>query len=214
MHYLTRALSQPRSGGGGGGGEGSGKKSSVLLLGGRDAGGPALWAVDGQGAAPVSFAALGSGSTDALAVLELELHRRRRKDASGRSRGEGATPPPADDDDEWKGLGGAATGATAGGGVPAALTVAEGVRVVRAAVRAGVLNDLGSGSHIDLCTLHVDGRVELWREMGQEPMPRAVAASSLLTSGVDADDDDIGTLIWASSRRQTMTPKIYDVDYV
>lgn len=43
------------------------------------------------------------------------------------------------------------------------ITVAEAVAMARNAVQAGILNDLGSGSHVDLCIIRREG-VQQWRE--------------------------------------------------
>ena len=40
----------------------------------------------------------------------------------------------------------------------------EAVEAVRAAVRAGILNDLGSGSHVDLCVIDAKKGFFQWRE--------------------------------------------------
>lgn len=44
------------------------------------------------------------------------------------------------------------------------ITVSDAVPIVRRAVRAGILNDLGSGSHVDLCVISCDNVVRRWRE--------------------------------------------------
>ena len=86
----------------------------------------------------VSFAALGSGATNAVAVIE-----------SARFRW-----GPADDTLSDDGM---------GSWDREAVTVEEALPVVREAVQAGILNDLGSGSHVDLVIIQ-RGAVRRWRE--------------------------------------------------
>jgi 20S proteasome alpha/beta subunit len=121
---------------------------------------PSLYQIDMDGVPQrVGMAALGSGSTDAMAVLEQE----KRMWGSRRA---AMSPGQA--------------GATTEGGVDhnvnspvvsdsqyyiSDLTLEEAVGIVRKAVRAGILNDLGSGSHVDLCVLEAgSGAVRRWRE--------------------------------------------------
>jgi hypothetical protein len=44
------------------------------------------------------------------------------------------------------------------------ISVSDALPIVRRAVRIGILNDLGSGSHVDLCVISSDGGVRRWRE--------------------------------------------------
>jgi 20S proteasome alpha/beta subunit len=111
------------------------KKSSVMIVGGVDANGPSLYSVSEEGVSTkVSFAALGSGSTDAIAILENFIHHHRHHQTE------------EDTSD---------------------ISIEEGVSAVREAVMAGILNDLGSGSHIDLCIIHAEVGAELWRELSK-----------------------------------------------
>ena len=47
------------------------------------------------------------------------------------------------------------------------------VAAVRAAVRAGILNDLGSGSHVDICCIDRRAGFVLWREPLRVPEEQA-----------------------------------------
>ena len=114
---------------------------SAIILGGVDRlVGPSLYQITRDGGLRTTFCALGSGSVDAISVLESA----RRK---------------------W--------------GSPVSISFNDGlecleqnvenvdtetaVEAVRRAVQAGILNDLGSGSHVDLCIIKLDG-VRQWRE--------------------------------------------------
>lgn len=108
------------------------KPSSVFILGGADSKGYALFQVDESGFyRQVSYAALGSGSLDAIAVLE---HVRSKH------------PQIISTSDHVN------------------VTVEEATKSIRDAVSAGILNDLGSGSHIDFCIIQ-KGSVRRWREL-------------------------------------------------
>lgn len=117
---------------------------SAIILGGVDRlVGPSLYQITRDGGLPTTFCALGSGSVDAISVLESA----RRK---------------------W--------------GSPISMSFRDGlecleqsvenvdaetaVEAVRRAVQAGILNDLGSGSHVDICIIKLDG-VRQWREMSR-----------------------------------------------
>ena len=65
------------------------------------------------------------------------------------------------------------------GGEPADMRSA--VEAVRAAVRAGILNDLGSGSHVDICCIDRLSGLRHWRErlIAERPAREAVPAASL-----------------------------------
>jgi 20S proteasome alpha/beta subunit len=115
------------------------RKQSVLILGGVDALGPALFQIDEMGAPQrVGSAALGSGSTDAIAVMEsAQVEWLRARNSSG---------------------------------VESHLfdcmldiSTEEAIPVVRRAVQAGIMNDMGSGSHVDFCTI-TKRAVKQWRE--------------------------------------------------
>jgi len=85
-----------------------------------------LYRIERDGASqPIRFGALGSGGPNALASLESSIS----KLELGRREGEG------------------------GGDSDYEITVTQGVEIIRSAVRSGILNDLGSGSHVDIFTL-------------------------------------------------------------
>jgi 20S proteasome subunit beta 2 len=112
------------------------KVQAVLILGGVDATGPSLYQIDAEGVpVRISFGALGSGSTDALAVLESARREWTRR------------PTASSETIRWA----------------ENVSVEEATAVVRRAVQSGILNDLGSGSHVDLCVI-TDKAVRLWRE--------------------------------------------------
>lgn len=106
--------------------------SAVFLLGGFDRRGAQLYQIeDTRTPVRLPFGALGSGSLDALAVLENSC-RQYKVDISG----------------NWLDM-----------------SIEEATNVVRKAVQAGILNDLGSGSHVDLCCIEGQhGKVRQWRE--------------------------------------------------
>lgn len=103
------------------------RPEAVFFLGGVDSAGPSLYQINSKGSAQrVSYGSLGSGSYNAMAVLESALG----------NRGEEACNIPLE----------------------------EGVDIVRRAVLSGIANDLGSGSHVDLCVVGCEGPSRLWRE--------------------------------------------------
>ena len=120
----------------------SGRKTqSVLILGGMDDSGPALFQIDSDGV-PIrmSFGALGSGSTDALAVLESERFNRIKLKNSILDRSSTINNEYIED-----------------------ISTEEAILIVRKAVQSGILNDLGSGSHVDLCVI-TKNHTRIWRE--------------------------------------------------
>ena len=130
--------------------EGGRKPSSVMIMGGIDDDGPALHMIDDSMVPQrVNFAALGSGSTDAIAILEsAKAHSRRlistsNLDHSRQRRGQqdGVNDMRFIED----------------------IDIETAIKTVRRAVHAGILNDLGSGSHIDICVIQKEG-VRQWRE--------------------------------------------------
>jgi hypothetical protein len=86
----------------------------------------------------ISYGALGSGSTDALAVLESARQSWRRSHDTIQ---DSLSNPILREN----------------------ISVEDATAVVRRAVQAGILNDLGSGSHVDLCVVTAQGAT-LWRE--------------------------------------------------
>jgi 20S proteasome subunit beta 2 len=120
-----------------------GKRSpqSVMIIGGVDDSGPSLYTID-DSAVPhrVNFAALGSGSIDAIAVLEAcRREWRRNSIESGAIHQENNKRYTEE------------------------IEIESAIDAVRRAVQAGILNDLGSGSHVDLCVIQ-NGNVRIWRE--------------------------------------------------
>ncbi len=102
---------------------------AVFILGGIDDWGSKMYQVGMDGVpSRISFGSLGSGSTDALAVLE-KYYQRQKSYESGALN----------------------------------MDVDQAVKVVRQAVKAGIMNDLGSGSSIDLVVIQ-SNRVRQWRE--------------------------------------------------
>jgi len=110
---------------------------SVFILGGVDDNEIALYQIDDDGTSlRLGFAALGSGSTDAIAILEThrEIWNNRTELISNRN-------------DKYM----------------ENINTDEAVASVRKAVQAGILNDLGSGSHVDLLVIQKN-KVRGWRE--------------------------------------------------
>lgn len=131
-------------------------KSSVLIMGGWDGAGPSLHSIEADGVfARVSFSALGSGSTDAIAVLEDFLHQHQHQQRSlDHTHDDGVRDVRAREEDR--------------GHLSdhyCAVTVEQAVAAVRRAVLAGITNDLGSGSFVDFCVIERGG-VRRWREDG------------------------------------------------
>lgn len=125
--------------------EGGGRRapSAVMILGGVDDGGPALYIVDESKVAQrLSFAALGSGSIDAIAVLET-ARREWQRGTNVSTEGNYSAEDPNYTEN---------------------IDIETAIEATRQAVRAGILNDLGSGSHVDLCVIQKDG-VRRWREV-------------------------------------------------
>jgi 20S proteasome subunit beta 2 len=118
--------------------------SSVMILGGIDDDGPSLYMVDDSKVAQrLSFAALGSGSVDAIAVLE-----------AARRRWQRAQPKPAPGPTDER---------VHSADAVEDIDIDTAIEATRQAVRAGILNDLGSGSHVDICVIQRHG-VRRWRE--------------------------------------------------
>lgn len=124
--------------------------SAVFLLGGVDfRHGAQLYQVEGDGTPHrVSYGALGSGSVDALAVLEHSCASLPCLPSTLPSTGD------ATDDNDDSIIKDSVLD----------IDMDAAVEIVRRAVQAGILNDLGSGSHVDLCCISRQQRVEEWRE--------------------------------------------------
>lgn len=121
--------------------------SAVFIVGGIDAFGAQLYQIEADGTPQrLPYATLGSGSLDALSILEHEC-RQLPMDANG---------------------------------LYLNISMEDGVNIVRKAVQAGILNDLGSGSHVDLCCIeNSKGKISQWREelvnnVQKPPMPSSV----------------------------------------
>jgi len=122
------------------------KVSSVQILGGVDTNGPALYQIDQEGVPMrISYGALGSGSINALSVLESERRKYRLRNLSATAISADIGVASADVDNM-------ANNAIFEGHCEN-ITVSEAINIVRKAVRSGILNDMGSGSHVDLCVL-------------------------------------------------------------
>ena len=135
--------------------------SSVMILGGVDDAGPALYMIDDSKVAQrLSFAALGSGSMDAIAVLEAARRQWQRK-RRGPSAAEGVKAAV-----QIKSLthGGEDSDiVNSNANYVEDIDIDTAIEATRQAVRAGILNDLGSGSHVDICVIQKSG-VRRWRE--------------------------------------------------
>lgn len=168
---LSISRSQSRKRGGSGD-----AKSSVLIMGGIDGAGPSLHTIDADGVyTQVSFAALGSGSTDAIAVLEDFLHRHHSSGSDAKSR---HTADERDGDSSSQ--------------LHCGVEIEEAVGAVRRAVLAGITNDLGSGSYVDFCVIEPSG-VRRWREAGPccEPLTASSASQSQVPDVKGVEDDGI-----------------------
>jgi len=101
------------------------KPEAVFIMGGIDSNDRALYQINMDGSyIKVDYAALGSGSIDAMAILESSL-----EPLNGN------------------------------------ITVDNAIDIIRQSVKAGIVNDLGSGSHIDICVIR-PYEVKRWRELG------------------------------------------------
>ena len=136
--------------------------SSVMILGGVDDAGPALYMIDDSKVAQrLSFAALGSGSMDAIAVLEAarrQWQRKRRGPTAGTKSSETSirlnSLTHGNRNSDIVNL---------NNNYVEDIDIDTAIDAVRQSVRAGILNDLGSGSHVDICVIQKSG-VRRWRE--------------------------------------------------
>lgn len=136
---------------------------AAIILGGVDRTGPSLHQITGSGVQRASCCALGSGRIDALSSLEVY----RKK-----------WGPPIEQ----------ATSGAETNTLVENVSVEEAVRVIREAVKSGVMNDLGSGSSIDICVIERDGKVRKWREDAQSG--REVEVPGRTSSPGSGEDDD------------------------
>lgn len=156
------------------------KPEAVFILGGVDeTHGPSLYQINMDGTSlRCSFCALGSGSSHAIAVLESERKKWGNSQDSVNSDGE--------DEGVWEDI-----------------SVEEAILAVRRAVQAGILNDLGSGSHVDLCVITRQERRQ-WREhlLNKYTTPIAISNTNASTA-VDSNNtatnatttDNLGELL-------------------
>lgn len=133
------------------------KVSSVQILGGVDVNGPALYQIDQEGVPMrISYGSLGSGSINALAVLESErrkyrLRNHNTKAISVNTEVSGISGSVRDNEGVSR-KDNMVNNAILEGHCEN-ITVSEAIDIVRKAVRSGILNDMGSGSHVDLCVI-------------------------------------------------------------
>lgn len=113
---------------------------SAMILGGVDHMGPSLYHLTKDGAQRTTFCALGSGSMDAISVLESARRKWGKPILLSFRDGLECLQQSVED-----------------------VSVDVAIDSVRKAVQAGILNDLGSGSHVDLCVIERSG-VRQWRE--------------------------------------------------
>lgn len=119
--------------------------SAVFLIGGIDSiNGASLYHIESTSDVHtiphlVKYSALGSGSLDAIAVIEAELQQYRHRNNNNNNK---------DKNNDYY------------------LSLDEGIHIAREAVKAGIMNDMGSGSNIDFCVIQKES-VEQWRELSK-----------------------------------------------
>lgn len=142
--------------------------TAVFIVGGLDNTGPKLYQIDdSKSPNRLAYGALGSGCTDALAVLE------------------SCVSHLVDDN------------------VPYMLNIkcSEAIDIIRQAVRAGIMNDLGSGSHVDLCVITQEGTRQ-WREHLRSQIEGEQYRDSLERSNSNSENlimskASLGTKVWS-----------------
>lgn len=159
------------------------------------------------------FAALGSGSMDAIAILEAArsgrkglhaLHYWKLVNKNNVSGSHSVSPPNEQATTLFDSESFPSHESTS---FMEDITVEEGVEVVRQAAQAGILNDLGSGSDIDICVITRDD-VRLWREEAKshsdsESVSRAdITFDQLATKGAGVSDG-LGSLLSPSDAAET-----------
>ena len=95
--------------------------------------------------------------------------------------------------------------------------VQSGLDIVRRAVKAGILNDLGSGSHIDLCVIRKNS-TEFWREHDAGSVSTQLLeeseenGASRTTPNNTIPEDFLGRRVWSrlSSRLVFEDNKLYE----
>ena len=93
----------------------------------------------------MEFAALGSGGPNAISVLESELYAQKMK-----LREDKLSSIELDDTKDVR-----------------CVYVEDAVKIIRKAVKSGILNDMGSGNFLDICIIKKGG-VNRWRETVEE----------------------------------------------
>lgn len=144
--------------------------SAVFIIGGADESGCKLFQIDSEHVPRrIPFGSLGSGSTNAIAVLESEI---------------------------------AKLNVTVGDVENFVdITIQEGEKIVIEAVKAGIMNDLGSGSNIDVCIIPIVSAeqfnpVRLYRiphSQIESPLP---PLQSAVKDEVKYSRTDIGKRVW------------------
>jgi len=137
------------------------KPQSVFILGGVDSSGPSLFQIDMEGSSNrVGYASLGSGSMDALAVLDNARYHWEQREKSSQANNSTVNDSTNNNNTTPKDVFQYHNNHTV---FSCCISVSDAVSIVRNAVQAGILNDLGSGSHVDLCVI-TSGQVKQWRE--------------------------------------------------
>ena len=160
-----------------------------MILGGVDDNGPALFTIDMDNLPNrVSFAALGSGSSEALSVLEIARRNWRMKlynNDRSRSNDDVVNSRPNDtfinsnssndnnnqiNNNRINNNFNQARSPSFGNQYnnnhniyKEQINVSDAIPIIRRAVQAGILNDLGSGSHVDFCVVTYN-YTKQWRE--------------------------------------------------
>ena len=129
---------------------------SSIILGGYDNNGPSLHQISKTGVQQVSCCASGSGQIDAISSLESM-----RKVWGSPIRNEENKNDPYGTRSIFENV-----------------LVDDAVKIIREAVRSGVMNDLGSGSYVDICVIRGPHDVQQWRENAENGQRIALCSSS------------------------------------
>ena len=185
IHGILNSLEGSRSS------KGRGTPSSVMILGGIDDGGPALYTIDDSiNPQRVSFAALGSGSIDAIAMLESSRRQWKRKNAlESTNIDDNKLNTQIDESQRYI----------------EDTDIETAINAVRNAVKAGILNDLGSGSHVDFCVIQSGSMgVRKWREEMQSTWEKYKHESGR-DNNLPINSDDIDANRYLPSRFDTVS---------
>jgi 20S proteasome subunit beta 2 len=109
--------------------------------------------------------------------------------------------------------------AALGSGGPAGLAILEAnydstlpfldaVHLVVRAVQAGIDNDLGSGSHVDLCIMHADGRVLYLRVTNDDPIIPIQTPFRIENTDDCHGANGFGNLPYREERRRVLRPPL------